>query len=48
MDLTSVLVQGASEECAGAVGGGLGAEAGVSAVVGALLPLIVGMLKKKA
>jgi uncharacterized membrane protein YeaQ/YmgE (transglycosylase-associated protein family) len=31
-----------------ALGGGTGAEVGMAAVVGALLPLIVGMLKKKA
>lgn len=31
-----------------AMGGGTAAEVGTSAVVGALLPLIVGMLKKKA
>jgi uncharacterized membrane protein YeaQ/YmgE (transglycosylase-associated protein family) len=30
-----------------AMGGGLAAEGGISAVVGALVPLIVGMLKKK-
>jgi hypothetical protein len=30
------------------MGDNVAAEAGVSAVVGALLPLIVGMLKKKA
>jgi hypothetical protein len=30
------------------MGGGTGAEVGMSAVVGALLPLIVGMLKKKS
>ena len=32
----------------GALGGGTATEVGASAVVGALLPLIVGMLKKKA
>jgi hypothetical protein len=32
----------------GALGGGTATEVGASAVVGALVPLIVGMLKKKA
>jgi hypothetical protein len=32
----------------GALGGGTAANVGISAVVGALLPLIGGMMKKKA
>jgi hypothetical protein len=39
---------GGGQLAAPALGGGTGAEVGASAVVGALLPLIVGMLKKKA
>jgi uncharacterized membrane protein YeaQ/YmgE (transglycosylase-associated protein family) len=39
---------GGGQLAGGAVGDNTAAEVGVSAVVGALLPLIVGMLKKKA
>jgi hypothetical protein len=38
---------GGGQLAAPALGGGTGAEVGASAVVGALLPLIVGMLKKR-
>jgi hypothetical protein len=49
MDLTAVLLQLRGGQVAGgALDAGTGAEVGASAVVGALLPLIVGMLKKKA
>jgi len=39
---------GGGQVAGGALGGGTATEVGASAVVGALLPLIVGMLKKKA
>jgi hypothetical protein len=39
---------GGGQLAANALGGGTGTEVGLSAVVGALLPLIVGMVKKKA
>ncbi len=39
---------GGGQVAGGALDAGTGAEVGASAVVGALLPLIVGMLKKKA
>jgi uncharacterized membrane protein YeaQ/YmgE (transglycosylase-associated protein family) len=39
---------GGGQLAGGALDAGTGAEVGASAVVGALLPLIVGMLKKKA
>ncbi|HWB43687.1 MAG TPA: hypothetical protein VG500_20670 [Gemmatimonadales bacterium] len=39
---------GGGQIAGGTMGDNVAAEAGVSAVVGALLPLIVGMLKKKA
>ncbi len=39
---------GGGQLAGGAMGGGMATEVGASAVVGALLPLIVGMLKKKA
>jgi hypothetical protein len=39
---------GGGQVAGGALGAGTGGEVGMSAVVGALLPLIVGMLKKKA
>jgi uncharacterized membrane protein YeaQ/YmgE (transglycosylase-associated protein family) len=39
---------GGGQLAGGAVGDNTAAEVGVSAVVGALLPLIAGMLKKKA
>jgi mannitol-specific phosphotransferase system IIBC component len=39
---------GGGQVAGGTMGDNVAAEAGVSAVVGALLPLIVGMLKKKA
>jgi hypothetical protein len=39
---------GGGQLAGGALNGGTAAEVGTSAVVGALLPLIVGMLKKKA
>ena len=38
---------GGGQLAGGALGGGTAIEVGSSAVVGALLPLIVGMLKKK-
>lgn len=39
---------GGGQLATGALNGGTGAELGLSAVVGALLPLIVGMVKNKA
>jgi uncharacterized membrane protein YeaQ/YmgE (transglycosylase-associated protein family) len=39
---------GGGQLAGGALDAGTGGEVGMSAVVGALLPLIVGMLKKKA
>ena len=39
---------GGGQLATNALGGGTGTEVGLSAVVGALLPLIVGMVKKKA
>jgi uncharacterized membrane protein YeaQ/YmgE (transglycosylase-associated protein family) len=39
---------GGGQVAGGALNGGTATEVGASAVVGALLPLIVGMLKKKA
>jgi uncharacterized membrane protein YeaQ/YmgE (transglycosylase-associated protein family) len=39
---------GGGQVAGAAMGGGTAAEAGTAAVVGALLPLIVGMLKKKS
>jgi hypothetical protein len=39
---------GGGQLAANAMGGGTATEVGLSAVVGALLPLIVGMVKKKA
>ncbi len=39
---------GGGQLAGGTIGGGTATEAGASAIVGALVPLIVGMLKKKA
>jgi hypothetical protein len=39
---------GGGQVAGGALNGGTATEVGASAVVGALLPIIVGMLKKKA
>jgi hypothetical protein len=54
MDMTALLIQviagvggtGSGQLAGSALGGGAATQAGLSAVVGALLPLIVGMLKK--